>query len=174
MLDTWCPLQITTKTKLILSIISIHVYLYLYSLPKALKSYKSIQMSLLRRQLLQFLIKTTFEKRSSYTSLLPMPDIKRKDPSIKGEKQFLYYKWHSTLYSVSQKKETGNIKLFTKYNFHHYKVHFIFFLMTQNIRCNDRAWPSKNNVKCQCQNQVVQNKCSNTFFLGDTVQLSIN
>ena len=49
------------------------------------------------------------------------------------------------------------IELFIKYNFHCYKVQLIFFYLTPKLSCNAHAWPSKNNVKFQGQNQVVQN-----------------
>ena len=62
------------------------------------------------------------------------------------------------------KKETRNssyfptkIESFIKYNFHCYKVHFIFFHLIPKVNCNVHAWPSKKNLKCQCQNQVAQN-----------------
>ena len=44
-----------------------------------------------------------------------------------------------------------------KYGLNCYKVQFIFFHLTPNMGCNAYAWPSKNNVKLQCQNQVAQN-----------------
>ena len=63
------------------------------------------------------------------------------------------------------KKETRKSSYFTteiesllKYSFHCYKVQFIFFHLTPKMSCNAHAWPSKNNVKFQCQNQVAQNK----------------
>ena len=50
------------------------------------------------------------------------------------------------------------IESFMKYHFHCYKVQFIFFHLTPKMICYAHAWPSKNNVKFQCQNQVAQNK----------------
>ena len=50
------------------------------------------------------------------------------------------------------------IESFIKYYFHCYKVQFIFFHLTPKMSCYADAWPSKNNVKFQCQNQVARNK----------------
>ena len=46
------------------------------------------------------------------------------------------------------------IELFIKYNFHCYTVQFI---LTPKLSWLAHAWPSKNNVTFQCQNQVAQN-----------------
>ena len=79
------------------------------------------------------------------------------------------------LCTVPNKKETRKssyfsteIESFIKYEFHSYKVQFIFFHLTPKMRCNTNAWPSKNNVNFQCQNQVAQNKWLRSVCTADS------